>query len=113
MTTIFLLGLGVLIIISRAITRWLDAPRKDDAVLFLRAGGHLGWKDWARASHSQKQAWLTAGEEVQAERVFQLAQGLSGPEGLADVISVVDHGATLDRLQLVQAVDRATARLRR
>lgn len=77
---------------------------------FFHAGGVLSWTDWTSASREQQQAWLTAMEQVQAERIFQLVQGFSGPEGLADVLSVVDGGWSLDRLQLIKAVNKVAAR---
>jgi len=79
---------------------------------FFRAGGQLGWGHWTTASREQQQAWLTAKEAVRIEELFQLVQALSGPEGLADVMSPIDNGRGLDRLQLVQAVKAAAEKLR-
>lgn len=77
------------------------------AAHFFRAGGVLSWTDWTKAKQEQQQAWLSARELVRVEELFQLVQAFSGPEGLADVLSLIDKGRSLDRLQLLRAVEAA------
>lgn len=86
---------------------WLGYPTlEQEAFAFFSAGGRLTWADWTWASERQKQAWVAAAEQAQAGELFKLVTAFSGPEGLADVVSVVDKGKVLDRLLLTRALER-------
>jgi hypothetical protein len=82
---------------------------KDSAAAFFRAGGTLSWKEWTSASTTQQDAWVQGQEVVRVEEAFRLAAALSGPDGLADVVSVI-HPGLPTRLALLRAVEKASGR---
>lgn len=76
-----------------------------DAEQFYRSNGRLTWTEWAGLSHEQRSVMARARERVQTEELLRQVQAFSGAEGLADVLSVVDEGASLERVKLLQALE--------
>lgn len=76
-----------------------------DAQKFYASGGTLSWTEWCHLGQEQRAVMRTAREQVLTQDLYRLAQALSGPEGLADVLSVVDGGEALVNVRLQAVTD--------
>jgi len=78
---------------------------KKGALQFLRGGGSVSVIEWGALSELERAMLAVAGDELRTARTLQLARALSGPEGEASVMAVLDEGDAYVSLALSRFMD--------
>ena len=82
----------------------------DSVKAFLRCGGMLLWNQWEEMPAETKALFIEAGEQLEVERITQLAIAVRDEHGAAALFARVDGGDALVRRGMLDAVGKFVAK---